>query len=331
MADIFLSYSHDDRIKTLRLIRALEAQGLTVWWDQNSIPGTQWNNNIASELTSARCVIVVWSETSCNSGFVKEEAGLALAHNTYVPITFDQTAPPSQFSSIEVLDLSRWLGATNDPNFVLLLTAIERLRGDKCGETEGLSRKVNKNRSRLRVWGLTIGGTFYGFASGVIAKPLTALGSALVIAAIGFGAHRIIPQVWTGSHNNPARISVLHPPPKPSISASDVIGRWGLGAYHRDEDRARTEAITKDQCKIPYVISAGNGGTVMMLTHDSPNIVEVQIKANQDGKTFIGPGAEPGGPDDREVVSYDGRVLILKWVDPEVAGRYGTQILVRCA
>src|SRR5215831_13818457 len=103
----------------------------------------------------------------------------------------------------------------------------------------------------------------------------------------------------------PPSAALTGPPPKPSISASDVIGRWGLGAYHRDEDRARTEAITKGQCKIPYVISAGNGSSVMMLTHDSPNIVEVQIKANQEGKTFIGPCAEPGVADDRQVVSYD--------------------------
>ena len=133
-----------------------------------------------------------------------------------------------------------------------------------------------------------------------------------------------------GSQNPPA-LALSGPPPRPSISAPDVIGRWGLGAYHRDEDRARTEAITRGQCKLPYVISAGNTGSVMMLTHDSPNIVEAQIKADQDGKTFIGPGPNPGGPDDREVVSFDGRVLILRWIDPEVAGRYGTQILVRCA
>jgi hypothetical protein len=30
------------------------------------------------------------------------------------------------------------------------------------------------------------------------------------------------------------------------------------------------------------------------------------------------------------VVSFDGKVLILKWVDPEVAGRYGNMVLVRC-
>lgn len=133
------------------------------------------------------------------------------------------------------------------------------------------------------------------------------------------------------STQNPPPLALTGPPPKPSISASDVVGRWSLGAFHREEDRARTEAVTKGHCTQPYVISAGNGGTVMMLTHDSPKIVEVQIKANQQGKTFIGPGSEAGGADDREVVSYSGRLLILKWVDPEVAGRYGTQLLVRCA
>jgi hypothetical protein len=133
-----------------------------------------------------------------------------------------------------------------------------------------------------------------------------------------------------GNQNQPTT-ALTGPPPKPSISPPDVIGRWGYSAYQREEDRARTEAVAKGQCKLPYVISAGSSGGIMMLSHDSPNIIEVQIKANQEGKTFIGPGPEPGGADDRQVISYDGRVLILKWVDPEVAGRYGTMVLVRCA
>ena len=31
------------------------------------------------------------------------------------------------------------------------------------------------------------------------------------------------------------------------------------------------------------------------------------------------------------MVSFDGRVLILRWMDPEVQGRYGTMVYVRCA
>ena len=125
------------------------------------------------------------------------------------------------------------------------------------------------------------------------------------------------------------------PPPaapayRPSIGPSDIIGRWGIAAYHRDQDRARTEAQAPNQCQRPYLISQGSAGGVMMLNHDSPNIVEHMIKASADGKTFIGPGGEPGAADDRELVSFDGRVLVLKWVDPEVAGRYGFMVLVRC-
>jgi len=122
------------------------------------------------------------------------------------------------------------------------------------------------------------------------------------------------------------------PPPavRPSIAPSDIVGRWGIASYHREQDRARTEAQARNQCTRPYLISSGSAGGVMMLNHDSPNITEHQIKANTEGKTFIGPGAEPGGQDDREVVSFDGRVLVLKWVDPEVAGRYGIMVLVRC-
>ncbi len=30
------------------------------------------------------------------------------------------------------------------------------------------------------------------------------------------------------------------------------------------------------------------------------------------------------------MVSFDGRVLTLRWMDPEVQGRYGTMVYVRC-
>jgi hypothetical protein len=119
------------------------------------------------------------------------------------------------------------------------------------------------------------------------------------------------------------------PPPRPSISPEDIVGRWGLAAFHKPEDRMRTEAAARGQCKQPYVINRSSVG-VAMLGHDNPAVQDMVVKASQDGKTYVGPGPEAGGVDDREVVSFDGRVLVLKWVDPEVAGRYGTMVLVRC-
>jgi hypothetical protein len=119
------------------------------------------------------------------------------------------------------------------------------------------------------------------------------------------------------------------PAPRPSVAPEDIVGRWGLAAFHKPEDQARTEAQARAQCKQPYVINRSSVG-VAMLGHDNPAVQDMVIKASQEGKTYVGPAGEPAGTDDREVVSYDGRVLVLKWVDPEVAGRYGTMVLVRC-
>src|ERR1700710_3308672 len=51
-----------------------------------------------------------------------------------------------------------------------------------------------------------------------------------------------------------------------SIRADEIVGRWGLASYQNPNDRARTEAAARSQCKQPYVISAGSsGGGIMHL------------------------------------------------------------------
>jgi hypothetical protein len=115
----------------------------------------------------------------------------------------------------------------------------------------------------------------------------------------------------------------------PSIQPEQIVGRWGIASFHRPEDRPRTEVAARNGCNQPYVINRGSQG-VAMLGHDNPAVQDMIVKATADGRTYIGPGPEPGASDDREVVSFDGRVLILRWVDQEVAGRYGTMLLVRC-
>ena len=55
------------------------------------------------------------------------------------------------------------------------------------------------------------------------------------------------------------------------------------------------------------------------------------LKGGSNGKNYIGPAEDPApGQRDREIVSFDGRVLVTRFVDPEIAGRYGTSVYVRC-
>jgi hypothetical protein len=132
------------------------------------------------------------------------------------------------------------------------------------------------------------------------------------------------------SSSSSAPVAAAPPPMIPaSIRPDEIVGRWGLASYHREQDRPRTEAAARGQCAQAYVISRSPNG-VMMLGHDNPQPQEMLLKGGPEGKNFVGPGTQAGVGDDREIVSFDGRVMILRWIDPEVAGRYGNMILVRC-
>jgi hypothetical protein len=129
--------------------------------------------------------------------------------------------------------------------------------------------------------------------------------------------------------------AAAYAPPQPEIPArvraSEIIGRWGYAAYHKPEDRPRVEANARGQCKQPFVIGQGPNGGVMMYLADSSELQELRLKGSQGGKDYIGPAGQTPGPQDREIVSFDGRVMLLRFVDPEIDGRYGTGVFVRCA
>lgn len=116
-----------------------------------------------------------------------------------------------------------------------------------------------------------------------------------------------------------------------TIRADEIVGRWGYAAYHKPEDRARTEAAARGQCKNPYVIGQGSSGGVIMHLADEATPQELRLKGSQSGKNYIGPAGPAGDEKDREIVSFDGRVLITRFIDKDAASRYGTSIYVRCA
>lgn len=119
-------------------------------------------------------------------------------------------------------------------------------------------------------------------------------------------------------------------PPPPNIAAGDLVGSWGLAAYHREDDRGRIEAAARAQCSKPYVIGRGPTGGVMMHLADASEPRELRLKAGAGGKAYIGVEGPAADMQDREILSFDGRVLLLRWIDPEVSGRYGTMVFVRC-
>ncbi|MEO6843128.1 MAG: hypothetical protein ABI192_20480 [Bradyrhizobium sp.] len=116
-----------------------------------------------------------------------------------------------------------------------------------------------------------------------------------------------------------------------SIRADEIVGRWGLASFQDPKDRARTEAAAKGQCKQPYVIGAGTHGGVVMHLADQATPQELDLKGSPSGKNYIGPAGPAGGEQDREIVSFDGRVMVTRFLDKDAATRYGNMVYVRCA
>jgi hypothetical protein len=115
-----------------------------------------------------------------------------------------------------------------------------------------------------------------------------------------------------------------------TIRGEELVGKWGLASYQNPNDRARTEKQAAAQCKQPYTIGAGQSGGVVMHLADQATPQELRLKGSQGGKNYIGPPGPAGGEQDREIVSFDGRVLITRFTDKDAATRYGNMVYVRC-
>jgi hypothetical protein len=131
--------------------------------------------------------------------------------------------------------------------------------------------------------------------------------------------------------NSPTAAPEVAPAMPATIRADEIVGRWGLASFQDPKDRARTEAAARGQCKQPYVIGAGTHGGVVMHLADQATPQELDLKGSPSGKNYIGPTGPAGGEQDREVVSFDGRVLVTRFIDKDAATRYGNMVYVRCA
>jgi hypothetical protein len=74
LASVFISYSRTDRAIAKDLAEYLRAEGVSVWWDREIYPGDDFNDAIVKALDEAQWVIVIWSEVSARSPWVRDEA-----------------------------------------------------------------------------------------------------------------------------------------------------------------------------------------------------------------------------------------------------------------
>jgi formylglycine-generating enzyme required for sulfatase activity len=129
MSDIFLSYASADLPRVGILIRALERHGWSVWWDQTIPLGRTFDQVIEEALDATRCVIVVWSQHSVNSDWVKTEAAEGARRRILVPVLLDEVRIPLEFRRMQAARLLDWHDTGPHPEFDKVMQAITALLG----------------------------------------------------------------------------------------------------------------------------------------------------------------------------------------------------------
>ena len=108
MADVFVSYSRNDKARVSPLVAAIKAKGWSVWWDPSIAAGQQFDDQIEAELQAASAVLVVWTPTSVASRWVRGEARDAAERDILVPVRFDNARLPIDARAIQTTDLDDW-------------------------------------------------------------------------------------------------------------------------------------------------------------------------------------------------------------------------------
>jgi len=124
MADIFISYASEDLDRVRPLVEAIEALGLSVWWDRQIEPGTTWDEVLERALGDAKWVLTVWTERSITSRWVRTESMDALERDILIPILLDDVTPPVAFRTTQAADLRNWRPGSADSNFDQLMARL---------------------------------------------------------------------------------------------------------------------------------------------------------------------------------------------------------------
>lgn len=126
-ADVFVSYAREDLPRVKHLVGMLEAQGWSVFWDRQILPGQQWSSLLEEKLAAAKAVLVVWSRSSVQSEWVKAEAMAARERGILVPVRIDAAQIPLPFGLIQTADLDPEKRGESEETVHLLMTNLSRL------------------------------------------------------------------------------------------------------------------------------------------------------------------------------------------------------------
>ncbi len=93
---VFVSYAHKDNKKVLDLIKLLKRKMCRIWYDEGLTPGGSWNDDLANHISKCECVIIIITNNSIQSQYVKSELNYAISLNKKIyPVFLENVELPA--------------------------------------------------------------------------------------------------------------------------------------------------------------------------------------------------------------------------------------------
>lgn len=133
MADVFISYSNHDEQLAKFMHKHLTDEGISVFLASISIgPGQPWSSGTLNALSSSAWVLFLASRAACNSPYVQQEIGAALAlKKQLIPVIWDISPSelPGWANQYQALNLS---GKTIAQVQVEIVAVASKIRAEKA-------------------------------------------------------------------------------------------------------------------------------------------------------------------------------------------------------
>jgi hypothetical protein len=163
MPHVFLSYKREDLKAASRLLYALRAEGLEVWWDRDIPTGAPWEATIEKALAESAVVLVCWSKAAVASENVRSEARWAREQERLIQLFVQHCNPPLFFGERQGIDLTDWNGDASDPRFRQIVSSARAFVGNGIASTGAPAA-----RQRGRVAGMLSGRSGVWLAGAVL-------------------------------------------------------------------------------------------------------------------------------------------------------------------
>lgn len=285
MAAVFISYKRENLSKAQPLVRALRANGIEVWWDQDIAPDAPWEATIERELAASKVVIVAWSEVAVSSENVKAEARRARNQGKLIQTFVEPCDPPLFFGERQGIDLSTWSGDANDHRFKTVLAAVQAVLAGKH-PPQGVGYAARKRAPWAAFTALFV---FASVALGFVSNLGGARDAMCSLAAVNASCVQwglVVPQASETTAEVRRRL------------LEGVVGRWGrqdrdctdvlnYSVSHGTDGFDRITLRSANYESVGQVVAAENGVIVSRTTTPTPSGAREQWEFRPNGDQLI--------------------------------------------